>query len=218
MKNSLANQHFLSEHQWQIAHAIAQQLVLDDTDVNELKKAMSYLRTMSHRDDAGDRFFKYLEMLASQGHRIGHSKKTTNYYRSLEQLCCQYLQGDRKDSQALLRILGWTFRLMRYYKNGIPPDVLPKIAAATEVMEVQSERQAEIAEVIAEQDLSPGTQLAATIAGIKGNKVTYEIFGTIRLTQKEPKKAKLLTEGETVQVKITALKEDGKIKKIEILD
>lgn len=205
----------LSERQWQLAHAIAQKLVLDDADANELKKVMSYLRTLGERDDAGDRFFKYLETLATQGDRIGHSKKTRCYYSSMDRICRQYLQGDRGDSQALQMILGWAFRLMRYYR--VSPDVLSEMVATTEVMEVQSERQAEIAEVIAEQDLSLGTQLEATIEAIKGNKVTYEMLGTIRLTQKEPKTAKLLAMGQTVQVEITALKEDGGIKKIQLL-
>ncbi len=39
----------LTEIQWQIAHAIAQTLVKENTDVNELGKAIAYLRAYSDR-------------------------------------------------------------------------------------------------------------------------------------------------------------------------
>lgn len=34
----------LTDAQWEIAHAIAQTLVRDNTDINELGKAVAYLR------------------------------------------------------------------------------------------------------------------------------------------------------------------------------
>ena len=66
----------LTSTQWQIAHAIALQLVHADNDVNEFRKAISYLRAYSNREDAGKKFFDYLNTLARNGNRIGHSKKT----------------------------------------------------------------------------------------------------------------------------------------------
>lgn len=210
--------HSLSDRQWQLAHAIAQQLILDDADANELGKAMAYLRAIADESDAGNRFIKYLETLATQGHRIGHSKRTKGYFTSMEGVCKQYLMGDLGNSAALLAIVGWAFRLMRYYKEGVPPETVREMAAATEVMEVQSERQAEIAEVLEEVDLSVGAELDATVATIRGNKVTYEILGTIRLTQKEPKKAGSLSEGQTVRVAIAELKDDGGLKKVKLVD
>ncbi|RMH74336.1 MAG: hypothetical protein D6680_15110 [Cyanobacteria bacterium J007] len=218
MSTSTLSDSILSERQWQLAHAIAQQLVLDDADANELEKARAYLRAIAHEKDPGTRFLKYLETLATQGHRIGHSKKTKGYYVSMEQVCKQYLQADLANTEALQAIVGWAFRLMRYYKDGVPPEDLREIAAQTEVMEVQSERQAEIAELVAEEDFSVGQELEVSVTAIKGNKVTYEILGTIRLTQKEPKKAKSLSEGQTVKVAIDELKDDGKIKKVKLID
>jgi ABC-type uncharacterized transport system ATPase subunit len=53
------------------------------------------------------------------------------------------------------------------------------------------------------------------VTAVKGNKVTYEILGTIRLTEKEPKKAQSLSEGQTIKVEILDLKEDGSIKKVK---
>lgn len=54
----------MTEKHWEIAHAIAQSLVKDGTDVNELGKAIAYLRSILNESDAGDRFFKYLKPLS----------------------------------------------------------------------------------------------------------------------------------------------------------
>lgn len=35
----------LTEIQWQVADAIARQLVIEETDVNEFRKTISYFRT-----------------------------------------------------------------------------------------------------------------------------------------------------------------------------
>ena len=47
----------LTDAQWQIADAIARQMVLDGADINELRKAMAYLRETVNREDAGKKFF-----------------------------------------------------------------------------------------------------------------------------------------------------------------
>lgn len=81
----------LTESQWQTAHAIAQTLVKDETDVNELGKAIAYLRAYVNQPDAESRFFKYLKILVSNGRQIGRSDKTPDYYRSIDKACSQYL-------------------------------------------------------------------------------------------------------------------------------
>jgi hypothetical protein len=207
----------LSERQWQLAHAIARALVLDDADANELGKAMAYLRAIADESDAGNRFIKYLETLATQGYRIGHSKKTKGYFTSMEAVSKQYLMGDLGNAAALLAIVGWAFRLMRYYKEGVPPEVVKKMLEDIEIPDDKSDREKEIEKLIEEVDLSVGAELDATVATIKSNRVTYEILGTIRLTQKEPKKAGSLSEGQTVRVAIADLKDDGGIKKVKLI-
>ena len=72
----------LTSTQWQVADAIARKLVLDSADVNELRKAIAYLRAYRERADAGKKFFEYLKTLVRNGNRIGHSKKTTVYLES----------------------------------------------------------------------------------------------------------------------------------------
>lgn len=96
----------LTESQWQIADAIARQLVLDDVDVNELQKAIAYLRSTVDKENAGKNFFDYLKELVRHGNTIGHSKRTVGYYRSLDSICNQYLQEYQDSASRMLRLLG----------------------------------------------------------------------------------------------------------------
>jgi hypothetical protein len=200
----------LTENQWEIAHAIAQTLVKEQTDVNELGKAIAYLRNAVNQNqaDANSRFFKYLKTLVGNGRQIGHSGKTTDYYRSIDKACSDCLKGFQGDASTLLQILGWASRLMRYYKEAGPiGEVVTPV--------VESARQVEIAKAIGSHEFAVGQIVEAKVTAVKGNKVTYEILGTIRLTEKEPKKAQSLSEGQTVKVEILDLKEDGSPKKVK---
>lgn len=200
----------LTDAQWEIAHAIAQTLVKENTDVNELGKAVAYLRAFVNQPDATSRFFKYLKTLVSNGRQIGHSSKTIDYYRSIEKACSDYLKTVQ-DAYTILQILGWVSRLMRYYKDASPiGEIQPP--------SVESARQVEIIKVAKSQEFKVDQILEATVTKITGNKVTYEILGTIKLTEKEPKKASSLHEAQTVQVKIAALKDDGSIKSVKCLN
>jgi hypothetical protein len=200
----------LTENQWGIAHAIAQTLVKEQTDVNELGKAIAYLRNAVNQNqaDATSRFFKYLKTLVGNGRQIGHSGKTTDYYRSIDKACSDCLKGFQGDASTLLQILGWASRLMRYYKEAGP---IGEVVAPV----VESARQVEIARAIGSHEFAVGQIVEAKVTAVKGNKVTYEILGTIRLTEKEPKKAQSLSEGQTVKVEILDLKEDGSPKKVK---
>lgn len=198
----------LTEHQWGIAHAIAQTLVKEGTDVNELGKAIAYLRASVNEPNSGARFFKYLKTLVSNGRQIGHSKKTSDYYWNIDRACGDYLQSEQTNPQKMLEILGWSARLMRYYKEAGP---IEEIAAPV----TESGRQAEIARIMQSQKFKIGQILEATVIAVKGNKVTYQIMGIFKLTQKEPKKASSLSERQVVKVEILDLKEDGSLKKVK---
>lgn len=102
----------LTDTQWDIAHAIAQSLVKDSTDVNELGKAIAYLRSILHEPNASDRFFKYLKTLVTHGRQVSHSSRTLDYYRSIEKACSP-LKQQSLDALALLHILSWASRLVR---------------------------------------------------------------------------------------------------------
>jgi hypothetical protein len=204
----------LTDGQWEIAHAIAQTLVQQDTDVNEVGKIIAYLRTTINQPNPTSRFLTYLKTLVRDGKQIGHSGKTAGYYRNIEITCSQYFKTN-SDAQTILQILGWVSRLMRYYKDaGVPVGEITTPAAPV----VESARQAEIAKVTESQEFKEGDVIEAKVTKISGNKVSYEILGVIKLTQKEPKKASLLQEGHIVKVEVAELKEDKAIKKIRLID
>jgi hypothetical protein len=208
----LATETELTNAQWQIADAIARQIVLDGVDVNELRKVIAYLRETVDRDDAGKNFFNYLKTLVRHGDSIGHSKKTVEYYRSLDAICSQYLTNYQDDAARMFFFLGWAARLAQYYDKGVPTGEIAK-------PEIKSEREAELIAVAAANEFMVGQTLDATITAIKGNKVTYEMLGTIRLTQKEPKLAQsnLFIEGKALKIEIVTLKDDGSIKKVRAM-
>ena len=210
MSNTELVTEYLTENQWEIAHAIAQTLVKEQTDVNELGKAIAYLRNADNQDqaDANSRFFKYLKTLVANGRQIGHSGKTTDYYRSIDKACSDCLKGFQGDASTLLQILGWASRLMRYYKETGPiGEVVTPV--------VESARQVEIAKAIGSHEFAVGQIVEAKVTAVKGNKVTYEILGTIRLTEKEPKKAQSFSENQVVKVEVLDLKEDGSLRKVK---
>ncbi|MEL6903220.1 MAG: hypothetical protein AAFP07_19965 [Cyanobacteria bacterium J06606_4] len=203
----------LTDQQWQIADAIARELVLGDMDVNELRKAIAYLRTISTKETAGKRFFDYLKTLVRQGNTIGHSKRTLGYYRTLDEVCTKYLSDYQDDAPRMLVFLGWTARLMKYYKEGVPT------GEKLTIPDVRSEREAEIQETIANNTFEVGQILPARITAIRGKKITYEILNSIKLTQKEPKliKDNKVAEGQEIRVKIAEIRDDGALKKIKAI-
>lgn len=205
----------LTDTDWDATHAIAKTLVKDDTDVNELGKVIAYLRSAINQNsnDAVSRFFKYLKTLVKNGKQIEHSGRSLPYYRSIDQACSAYLKGYQGDAETLLEILGWSARLMRYYK--VEP--VGEIPSAT-VSVSESSRQREITTVAQSQNFQVDQVLEAKVTKVSGNKVTYEILATIKLTQKEPKKASFLQENQMVKVKIVALKDDGSIKSVKCVD
>lgn len=217
----------LTEEQWQVAHVMAQ--ILDNEQQRlelgkegisaELGKTIAYLRDQvnSRQPDAGVKLFKYLKALVSSGKTIGHSGKTPEYYRILDKVCNQHLRVYQNDADAMLQLLGWVTRLMKYYKTE-PIGELSNEAHLSSVEQKASERQIEIRTVARSQEFKVGQILEARVTKISGNKVTYEMMGAIKLTEKEPRKAGSLSEGQSVKVKIVALREDGIIKSVKLAE
>lgn len=112
------------------AKAMAQTLVDRDTDINELAKVATHLRT--HLD--GAQFFRLLETMVKDGHHLVRSGRTLDYYRSIQDVCRQHLGAYRdakgEQAQELAEILGWAVRLMRYHKGvGTSPTARPTAQA-----------------------------------------------------------------------------------------
>lgn len=204
----------LTDNQWKAAHAIARQIVQNGANVGELKKAMAYLRTCAAAPDGGTQFFKYLGNLVSGGDRIGHSKRTVDYYRGLNDACIKYLKPLQDSPQTMLEILGWAGRLIPYY---LAEPIAELVNASMEV-ETESAKQAAIKAAAEAAKFEVGKVIEVTVKAIKGKDVTYELEGGIKLTQKEPKKVDKLTVGQAVQVEITELRETGVPKKLKLVD
>ena len=200
----------LTDAQWQIADAIARQLVIEGTDVNELRKATTYLRDRQDNPGAGKKFFDYLKTLVRHGNVIGHSRRTLGYYQSLDAVCSQYLDSYQDDAARMLHILSWAARLVQYYDKGVPTGEIEKPT-------VQSEREAELKAVNESNTFVVGQTLEAIVTAVKGIKVTYQLLGIIKLTQKEPKRASNFSKDQKIEVEIIQIREDGLPKKIKPL-
>ncbi|MDV3347879.1 hypothetical protein QGP82_04175 [Leptothoe sp. LEGE 181152] len=208
----------MTEADWATAHKIAQNLINQKTDVNELGKAIAYLRNAINQKqpDAGTRFFDYLKTLVNQGRSIGHSGRTLDYYRSIEKNCSDYLQDYQFKPKAMLYTLGWVARLMRYYKEGGTFDENLTAGATLSSAPPESARQAELREIAQTQNYEVGQQVTAEVkAKKKGNAVTYELEGGIKLTVKEPKRYNSLEIGQAVKVEVLELRDTGIPKKIK---
>ncbi|WAL59849.1 hypothetical protein [Thermocoleostomius sinensis] len=207
----------LTDAQWNMAHQIADRLAKEDTDVNELGKVIAYLRTAINQygSNAGSQFFKYLKTLVKNGNSIGHSSKTIGYYRSIDKACSDILQKENLDAEAILQILGWAARLMRYYKvSPIGENAEPQEESVPSAV---TERQAAIEALIQTQTFEVGQMIEAQVKQkLKGNKVTY-LIGDLLFTEKEAKTFDRIPASGKVKVEIKSLKEDGSINHVKFV-
>lgn len=121
----------LTDVQWKIIHDIANTLATEQLRINkeigkdsdgivtELKKTITYLYANQDHPDAGAKFFTYLKTLVGHGQQVGHSGKTTEYYRCIKKACKQHLQDEQVNPRTMLLILGWVGRLVRYEKDSL---------------------------------------------------------------------------------------------------
>lgn len=210
----------LTETQWQIAHAIARDLVTTETDVNELGKAIAYLRSAIHHhpSSAGTQFSKFLKTLVSSGNQIGHSGKTPSYYRNIDKACNAHLRSEESNAQGMLQILGWATRLLRYYKV-TPIGEISAFETKAEESAAVVARRAEIEKLKTKQMFAVSQIIEATVSKkhTTGSQVTYLIEG-VSFKEKEAKTFKDIPEGGTVKVQIKSLKEDGSINHIKFVE
>ncbi|MGD1804659.1 hypothetical protein ACP6PL_04350 [Dapis sp. BLCC M126] len=202
----------LTDEQWNTAHAIAKSLIDRKTDVNELRKIISYLNI--NKGNQGSNFFVYLQVLARNGNSIGHSKQTSEYYKNLEIVCKKYLKEYEDNTPVMLTILGWASRLMQYYK--VTP-VGETVDNSSNIYEPTiSQRQQKIEELKKVRQFQVGDILDAKVIkkSSTGKKVTYEIDG-IYYTEKEPKNFDEIPENGNVKVAVKSLKEDESINHIK---
>jgi len=114
----------MQAHHLEIAERIAREFTQSRTDVNELAKAFTHLRT--HKN--GRAFFTLLSTMVTDGGYLVRSGRTLDYYREIRRVCDKYLRDYRDKPDEMAEILGWAIRLMRYYaaEPGLTPPRLPQ--------------------------------------------------------------------------------------------
>ncbi len=125
--------------------------------------------------------------------------------------------GDDPNEYKARRVLPTPLQVAGREDNRRPNNPVSPLVKKTDNV-AKSERQVEIAKAVQSKKFEIGQILEATVISIKGNKVTYQILEALKLTEREPKKAASLQEGQSVRVKITDLKEDGSIKSVKGVD
>ena len=105
----------MNEAQWEIAHDIAFELVDRGTDPNELGKVLAFIRQYQNADNAKDRLLLMVGRLANSSNALIRSRQTQRFYRNIQEACQQHLRGIN-EADELLQVLGWSLRLMRYYR------------------------------------------------------------------------------------------------------
>ena len=105
----------MNEKQWEIAHDIAFDLVDWGTDPNELGKVIAFIRRHRGESDAKNRLITLVRRLADTQNALIRSRQTQRFYQNIQEACQQHLRAIN-DASELLTILGWSLRLMRYYR------------------------------------------------------------------------------------------------------
>ncbi len=123
----------MDKRQWEIAHDIAFDLVDWGTDPNELGKVIAFIRRHQSESNTKDRLMTLVQRLASTRNALIRSRQTQRFYRNIQEACETHLH-DVSDTGEILTVLGWSLRLMRYYK--VEPE-----RAAEEQRRPQAQRQ-----------------------------------------------------------------------------
>ena len=105
----------MDEKQWSIAHDIAFDLVDWGTDPNELGKVIAFMRRHRGESDAKNRLLTLVQRLANTRNALIRSRQTQRFYRNIQKACQTHLR-EISDTSEILTILGWSLRLMRYYR------------------------------------------------------------------------------------------------------
>lgn len=110
--------HRQTQVNFKTAQALAADLAGAEVDVNEAQKVLAYVRNKRQ----STALFSYLDAVVTNGNIVIRSGRTMDYYRNLQRACTHHLDGMEYDE--LLQTLGWSLRLLRYYRQ--EPEAAPK--------------------------------------------------------------------------------------------
>ncbi|WP_408104033.1 hypothetical protein [Tolypothrix campylonemoides] len=116
----------------QLAHKIAVTLIREQDNIEagekgiitEVGKLTTYLNykikqniSLKKEERKQIKFFIYLDSLSEHSQTIGHSNKTIAYYEAINETCKNYLKDYANKPVIMMQILGWSQRLMYYYRQ-----------------------------------------------------------------------------------------------------
>lgn len=123
----------LTDKELRVAEKIAQALASSQVRINrksngletELKSVVSYLSSRKVQANKSVDLYKYLdamiehsEMIASEIDKNSDQRRNSpKYYRNIKKACENYIDLNAHNPTQVVRILGWTARLIRYYKT-----------------------------------------------------------------------------------------------------
>lgn len=117
----------MDKKHWSIAHDIAFDLVDWGTDPNELGKVVAFVRRYQNDSEAKNKLLSLVQRLGNTRNALIRSRQTQRFYQNIREACEKHLH-DIGDTGDILTILGWSLRLMRYYR------VEPKHAAEEQLL------------------------------------------------------------------------------------
>ncbi len=167
----------MQEKQWTIAHDIAFDLVDRGTDPNELGKVIAFVRQNRAERDLKDKLTSLVQRLSSSRNALIRSRQTQRFYRNIQETFKEHLH-DIEDTKELLLILGWSLRLMRYYR------IEPKRAVEEQLPKQPKQQQVKqqpkiISLPLPKEKVKPkikiGDRVPATILKKDGFKVTVQL-------------------------------------------
>ena len=205
----------MDKKRWLIAHDIAFELVDRGTDPNELGKVIAFMRRHQGDNDAKNRLMSLVQRMANSRNALIRSRQTQRFYQNIQDACQEHLRDIRHPDELLL-ILGWSLRLMRYYR------VEPK-RAAEEQRPPQAPKQTpkprptrtpQPPKAPEEPKVKVGDRVNATILKKDGMKVTVRLQTdeNEELVFERPYYPGLV--GAKVKLKVMAVNEKGNITKV----
>ena len=202
----------MDKKQWEIAHDIAFDLVDWGTDPNELGKVVAFVRRYQGESDVKNRLMTLVQRLANTRNALIRSHQTQRFYRNIQEACEKHLHNI-SDTGEILTILGWSLRLMRYYR------VEPKRASEeqrTPQGSHQTQEQRPVKPLLLKKEpekpkVKIGTKVNATILKKEGSKVTVQLQTdkNEELVFERPYYPGLV--GAKVKLRVLGINEDGHV-------
>lgn len=197
----------MEKKQWTIAHDIAFDLVDRGTDPNELGKVIAFVRQNKTESGIKDRLTSLVQRLSNSRNALIRSRQTQRFYQNIQEAFQEHLH-DIEDTTELLLILGWSLRLMRYYR------IEPK-RAVEEQRPQQPQQPKIISPPLPKEKPKPNIKISdkvnATILKKEGFKVTVQL--------NTDNKEELIFErpyypgavGAQVKLRVLGINEDGRV-------